>query len=141
MIRLTPFRWTQKEIITKNGIQILALGAGQQMRGRRNKQHRPSLIILDDIEKDDSVQNPRSYYKLRDWLEKSILKAGTSETKIIFLGTIHHYESLLAKYTSQEEHFGWKKKIYRSVINWADNIGLWERWRNIYTCREEYQGE
>jgi hypothetical protein len=53
-----PPRWTQKEILTKNGIKIIALGAEQQIRGRRNKEHRPSLIILDDIEQDNSVQTP-----------------------------------------------------------------------------------
>jgi predicted phage terminase large subunit-like protein len=135
-----PARWTQKEVITKNGIKVLALGVGQQIRGRRNKENRPSLIILDDVEKDDSVQNPESYYKIQDWLEKSVLKSGTPETNIIFTGTIHHYESLLAKYTSPNLYPGWKKKIYRSILNWAENIGLWEKWRNIYNHKEEYEG-
>ena len=49
----TPLKWSQKEIITRNGIKVLSLGVGQQLRGRRNKEFRPSLIILDDIEPGD----------------------------------------------------------------------------------------
>lgn len=136
-----PQRWSQKEILTKNGVKVSALGAGQQIRGRKNKEYRPGLIILDDIEKDDSIQNPESYYKLQDWLEKSVLKSGTSDTNIIFVGTIHHYESLLAKFTSPDKYFGWKKKIYRSIISWAENTELWEEWHNIYSNKTEFNGE
>ncbi|MCX6113166.1 MAG: phage terminase large subunit [Proteobacteria bacterium] len=136
-----PPRWTQKEILTKNGIKIIALGAEQQMRGRRNKEHRPSLIIMDDIEQDNSVQNPESYYKLQDWLDKAVLKSGTSNTNMVFIGTIHHYGSLLAKFTSADMYQGWKKMIYRSIISWADNISLWEEWKNIFCNRNDYEGE
>jgi len=136
-----PPRWTQKEILTKNGIKIIALGAEQQMRGRRNKEHRPSLIIMDDIEQDNSVQTPESYYKLQDWLDKAVLKSGTSNTNMVFVGTIHHYDSLLAKFTSPDMYQGWKKMIYRSIISWADNIGLWEEWKNIFCNRKDYEGE
>jgi len=136
-----PPRWTQKEIQTKNGVKIIALGAEQQIRGRRNKENRPGLIILDDIEADTASQNPENYYKLQDWLEKSVLKAGTSTTNTIFVGTIHHYDSLLAKFTSPDLSYGWKKKIYRSVINWAENIALWEQWTNIFCNKTEFEGE
>lgn len=136
-----PPRWTQKEILTKNGIKIIALGAGQQIRGRRNKEHRPSLIIMDDIEQDNSVQSPDSYYKLHDWLDKAVLKSGTSNTNIIFIGTIHHYDSLLAKFTSLDMYQGWKKRIYRSVISWPDNIHLWEEWKNIFCNKKDHEGE
>lgn len=136
-----PPRWTQKEILTKNGIKVIALGGGQQIRGRRNKEHRPSLIVLDDIEGDISAQSPENYYKLQDWLEKSVLKSGTSNTNIIFVGTIHHYDSLLAKFTSPDMYHGWKKMIYRSIISWADNIGLWEQWTNIFCNKAEFNGE
>jgi hypothetical protein len=41
-----PPRWTQYEIITRNGIKILALGTGQKVRGRRNRQFRPTFILF-----------------------------------------------------------------------------------------------
>jgi predicted phage terminase large subunit-like protein len=135
-----PPRWSKNEIITRNGIKVLALGAGQQIRGRRNKESRPSLIILDDIETDESFQNPESYYKLQDWLTKAVLKSGTSTTNIIYIGTIHHYNSLLAQFTDPQKHPGWNKKIYRSVISWSIHPELWDTWVKIFNYREEYDG-
>lgn len=136
-----PPRWTQKEIVTRNNIKVLALGTGQQIRGRRNQESRPSLIALDDIESDDSVQNPDSYYKLQDWLTKSALKAGNSRTNIIYGGTIHCYGSLLAQFTSSTAFPGWNKRVYRSIISWSPRSELWETWIRIFNHQEGYNGE
>jgi len=136
-----PPRWNKNEVITRNGIKVLALGTGQQVRGRRNKEFRPSLIILDDIESDENAQNPESYDKLYDWVTKSVLKAGTAKTNVVFTGTIHHYHSLLARFTDPNSCPGWNKKIYRSVVSWAVNCKLWEDWELIFNNRLEFEGE
>ncbi len=136
-----PPRWKQNEIITRNDVKVTALGSGQQIRGRRHKQYRPSLIILDDIEGGDEAQTPDGYYKLHDWLTKSVLKAGDTPTNAIFLGTIHHYNSLLAQFTDPKANTGWLKKIYRSVIAWSAHPELWETWENIHNYRVAYKGK
>ncbi len=136
-----PPRWKKGEIITRNDVKVTALGCGQQIRGRRHKQFRPSLIILDDIEGADEAKTAESYEKLHDWLTKSVLKVGDTTTNVIFVGTIHHYGSLLAQFTDSNTNAGWLKKIYRSVIHWADNQELWEEWRNIYNNRIPYGGQ
>ena len=136
-----PPRWTQREIITRNGVKVLSLGTGQQIRGRRNKEFRPSLIIFDDIENDENAQNPDSYFKLDSWVTRSVLKAGNNKTNVIFVGTIHHYNSLLAKFTSDKESPGWIKRIYRSVISWSEHPELWERWARIFNNQEEHEEE
>lgn len=136
-----PPRWKQNEIITRNDVKLTALGSGQQIRGRRHKQFRPSLIILDDIEGNEEAKNQESYYKLYDWLTKAILKSGYDGTNVIFLGTIHHYNSLLAQFTDEKVNAGWLKKIYRSVISWASHQEPWEKWKNIYNFRETYKGK
>jgi len=135
-----PPRWTRREIITRNGIKVMALGTGQQMRGRRNRSERPSLVILDDIETGETSQSPENFQKLENWVTKSVLKAGTKRTNIIYVGTIHHYNSLLSKFTSENDYPGWEKRIFRSVISWAENLQLWEKWRAIFCKRESYKG-
>jgi predicted phage terminase large subunit-like protein len=135
-----PPRWTQKEIIARNGVAMIALGTGQQIRGRRNKEFRPSLIILDDIETDDTVQSPDSFHKLEDWVTKSVLKSGSPKTNVIYVGTIHHYGSLLAQFTNPNMFPGWEKRIYRSVISWSNNPHLWEEWVRIFNNHQEYHG-
>ena len=136
-----PPRWTQREIVTRNNVKILGLGTGQQLRGRRNRQARPTLIILDDIENDESAQNPDNYYKLEDWLTKAVLKAGSAVTNIVFVGTIHHFGSLLARFTDSKQFPGWKSKIFRSVISWAERSELWQTWQNIFRHKEGYGDE
>ena len=132
-------RWKEDEVITQNGVKITALGAGQKMRGRRNQEARPSLIILDDIENDENTQNPDSREKLfNNWLTKAILKAGSSNTNVVVIGTIQHYDSLLAKLTRDNEMPGWDRRIYRSIISRSESK-YWETWANIFHGRELYK--
>lgn len=133
-----PPRWTREEIITRNGIRVTAMGTGQQIRGKRNQQFRPSLIILDDIETDETSQNPENYNKLHDWVTKSVLKAGSNSTNVVFIGTIHHYNSLLAQFTGSNNNPGWQKRIYRSVVSWSEHPELWENWVRIFNNKDEY---
>ena len=65
-----PPRWRQDDIITKNGIEVLALGYNQQIRSRKYKQSRPSLIILDDLEAGNVIQSAENFGKLYDYLTK-----------------------------------------------------------------------
>lgn len=135
-----PPRWTQKEIATRNGVKVIALGTGQQIRGRRNRSARPSLIILDDIETGETAQNPENFQKLEDWLTKSVLKAGTNRTNVVYVGTIHHYNSLLAKFTNDNDYPGWKKWILKSIISWSESPQLWQKWLAMFNNKESYKG-
>jgi len=134
-----PPRWTQHEIVTRNKVKVIALGVGQQIRGRRNREFRPSLVILDDIETNEGLQNMESFNKLEDWLTKAVLKAGSSTSNFIYVGTIHHYGSLLAKFTDPRETAGWNSKIYKSVISWAECPELWERWIKVFHSQDAYK--
>lgn len=134
-------RWSQSEIITSNGIKVIALSTGQQIRGRRNLAARPTLIILDDIETNEVCRNPESAYKLEDWLNKSVLKSGSEKTNVIFIGTIHHFNSLLGRFTDPKQSAGWINRAYKAVISFAERIDLWEKWSKIYHMFEEYNSE
>ena len=57
--------------MTRNGVKVTALGAGQKIRGRRNKAMRPDIIVVDDIENDENTQSEDSRQKLFDWFTKS----------------------------------------------------------------------
>lgn len=135
----SPERWSKDEIITRNGVKITALGAGQKIRGRRNKESRPSLIIVDDIENETNTQSAENREKLEDWFNKAVLKAGDQKTNIIVIGTISHTDSLLARLTGELQMPGWQKRKYKSVISWAIHQELWDEWSAILNYRSNYK--
>jgi hypothetical protein len=137
----SPPRWRRGEIITANGIRVLALGIEQNIRGTRNRQQRPDLIILDDVESRENSASPDGRAKVAECFYKSILKAGTQETKVIVVGTIQHYDSLLAKLTNPVKSPFWTAKVYRSVMSWSSHLELWETWRAILHKRQEYDDQ
>lgn len=91
-----PTRWRRDEIITRSEIKVTALGADRKIRGRRHREHRPSLIILDDIENETEVHSADQRRYQLDWFNKAVLKAGDATTNVVVVGTILHYDSLLA---------------------------------------------
>jgi predicted phage terminase large subunit-like protein len=140
-IKPKPAPWKEGEIITPNKVKVTALGTDQEPRSRRNRKDRPSLIILDDIEPSAPIQNPDNFNKLENWITNSVLKSGTTTTNVVYVGTIHHYDSLLAKFTSENEYPGWEKRIFRSIISYSERLDLWEVWKKIFYRKEQYEGE
>jgi len=135
----SPKRWKIDDITTRNDIKVIALSPNQQIRGRRHNQYRPTLIILDDVEPNDDAKNQESFNTAYDWMTKAVLKAGDSSANIILMGTIHHYNSLLAQFIDPKINTGWTKLLYRSIISYSVHPELWERWSKIYNRQEEYK--
>ena len=140
-VKPKPSPWKENEILTPNKVKVTALGTAQEPRGLGNKKERPSLIILDDIESSEATQAPESFNKLEDWLTKSAFKAGTDDTNIVYIGTIHHYGSLLARVTSPDEFPGWDKRIYKSILRHADRMDLWDEWRQILLRKASHKNK
>lgn len=122
--------WRNDVIITKTDIKIEALGAGKKIRGRKHKSRRPDLIILDDIENDENVRTIEQRRKLENWFFKAVSKAGDDYTDIVYIGTLLHYDSLLAKILKNP---GYRARKYKAVITFAINRELWDAWEVIYT--------
>lgn len=137
---LGPPRWRQDEIITRNGVKVTALGAGKKIRGRRHQEHRPSLVILDDVENDENIRSADQREKLREWFHRAVLKAGTPQTNFVVVGTVLHYDSLLATLTDPAKSPGWQGRRYRSVISWSANPTRWQTWSAVYNGHEKHDG-
>ena len=68
--------WRTGVILTKTDIKAEAIGSGKKVRGRRHRNWRPDLIVLDDIENDENVNTPEQRRKLKNWFDKAVSKAG-----------------------------------------------------------------
>lgn len=122
--------WKASVILLSNGTKIEALGAGKKIRGRRHKQWRPDLILCDDLENDENVNTPDQRKKLRNWFYKAVSKAGDTYTDIVYIGTLLHFDALLANVAQNPSY---KTVKYRGVISFADNTELWDAWEAIFT--------
>jgi len=121
--------WKTSSILLSNGCRIDAVGSGQKLRGRRNYERRPDLIICDDIENDEGVRTVEQRKKTADWFWKAVCKSGDRYTDIVFIGTILHHDSLLANLL---ENPGFRSVRYRAVISEAES-SLWEEWEKLIT--------
>ncbi|NBH80383.1 hypothetical protein D3Z52_19945 [Clostridiaceae bacterium] len=122
--------WKSSVILLANGVKIEAIGSGKKIRGRRHKQWRPDLIVCDDLENDENVYTPEQRKKLRDWYYKAVSKAGDTYTDIVYIGTLLHYDALLANVAKNPSY---RTAKYRGVIRFAVHTELWDAWEAIYT--------
>jgi hypothetical protein len=86
--------WRADLIQLPHGPAIEALSTGQAIRGRRFKEHRPSLIVCDDLQNDSHISSAYQREASRRWFDGSLLKAGDVDTNIVNLATALHREAL-----------------------------------------------
>jgi len=79
-------------------ICVMPRGAGQQVRGMLFGNHRPDLIIVDDLENPDEVMSEEQRRKRREWFYADLMNCvdrGRDDWEIIVVGTVLHEASLL----------------------------------------------
>jgi len=77
---------------------ILPRGSGQQVRGLNWANHRPELVIIDDLENKDEIRSDENRKKLKDWFWSDLMKTEDRYSKgciFIYIDTIKHEDSLL----------------------------------------------
>lgn len=122
--------WQTGVVVTASNVKIEAVGSGKRIRGRRHGPYRPDLFIGDDLENDENVRTPEQRDKLQSWLTKAVLKLGGAGEKfdVIVIGTILHYDSVLNRLLKNPL---WKSRKFKAVIQWPDNMELWDRWEEL----------
>ncbi|MBN2577887.1 MAG: hypothetical protein JXB10_02765 [Pirellulales bacterium] len=122
--------WRSNAIVLRNGVTIEAFGTGQRIRGRRRREHRPTLIVCDDLQNDGHIRSALQREHSRSWFQGMLMKAGTPQTNVLNLATALHRDAL-----AMELHRtpGWTSRLFRAVVRWPENTSLWHAWEAIYT--------
>jgi len=122
--------WKVGVIITNGGHKIQAFGSGKRLRGVRHGARRPDLVWLDDIENDENVRSPEQRDKLEAWIDKAVDPLGPPDGSmdIVYVGTILHYDSVLARKLKNPM---WNATRFKAVIRWPDRMDLWDRFEEI----------
>jgi hypothetical protein len=108
-------KWSESKFITTAGLAVQAKGCGASLRGTRVGPLRPDLIICDDIEKDDLVESPEGRRKLEYWLRRVVMPALAPEGQLVVVGSLIHYDCLLANLRDQRRFPHWNYRVYRAL--------------------------
>ncbi len=100
---LGPFKEESDEwgsaslVFSKSGARITAASSEQSIRGLRHNQHRPDLIIGDDVEDIASTKTRESRNKTYQWMTGEVVPAGDRKTRLVIVGNLLHEDSLLMR--------------------------------------------
>ena len=117
-------KWTQDSLELRNGSKLRGRGSGQALRGGENH-----LIILDDLETDETVASPDQTKALTNWFKTVVLGSTMPWSQVIVVGTILHPDSLLNSLIHEPLTDDWQTRLYRAVKE--DGTSLWEQMWSI----------
>ena len=120
-------KWTENHLILTNPrVSIRAIGWGAQIRG-----FRPDLIIMDDIESDETVISEDIRKKMKDWILKAAINSLTVDGSIIWVGTLINRVSLLYDWIHNLPE-GWHGVFNKAYIDGIQEEGK-ELWPEVWT--------
>lgn len=88
---------SQSLVFNKHGARITVASSDQSIRGLRHNEHRPDLIICDDVEDVQSTKTREGREKTYNWLRGEVIPAGDRNTRLIIVGNLLHEDSLLMR--------------------------------------------
>lgn len=127
--------WGSNSIVLSNfNARITIASTEQSIRGLRHGEHRPDLVICDDVEDLNSVKTKEGRDKTFNWLAGEVLPIGDQETKIVIVGNLLHEDSLLMRLRQSVENGVLDGKFYSfPLVNNKDEIA----WQSKFPTKRE----
>ena len=119
--------WAKTEIELKDGTMIVCKGTGQQLRGIKHGNQRPTLIILDDPEDENNTKTSEAMESNLRWLLQSAIPSlDPKKGRLAVIGTPIHQRCIVE---TLKEMDGWKNMLFKPDLD--NNKALWEEWQPI----------
>ncbi|MDD3531462.1 MAG: hypothetical protein PHV99_02665 [Candidatus Pacebacteria bacterium] len=140
---LGPFQEEQNEwgssslVFSKLDARITAVSTEQSIRGLRHNQHRPDLIIGDDLEDIASTKTREGRNKTYQWLTGEVVPAGDRDTRMIIIGNLLHEDSLMMRLKEDVD----EKRINGVFREYPLLQGQEILWPGKYPTMEEVENE
>lgn len=115
------------EYIDKNNnrIVIKVFGAKVNLRGERYREHRPDIVIVDDVEDASDARSPAYRDEMKRWFIADVLPM-TSSGRIFIVGTVVHNDSLLNHLIEQPPTYPTEFKVFKYGIEDENGNPTWE---------------
>jgi hypothetical protein len=115
-VQVNVVDWKPWSFTTRDGVRFVAYGLGQNPRGTRNRQYRPDYILVDDIDDEKWVGNPRLVAEAVDKLEAAVY--GTMDMgrgRFIVAGNRIHHDGVLARMSRKAVEQGFVHSQVRAL--------------------------
>lgn len=112
-------------VIPKFKARIMAASTEQSIRGSRHWEHRPDLIICDDVEDLNSVKTREGRNKTYGWFTGEVIPTGDRGTRVIVTGNLLHEDSLLMRLKQSMDNGLLNGRFYWYPIADAQGKSLW----------------
>lgn len=90
--------WRQTSLVLESyEARIMSVSVDQGVRSLRHRQHRPDLLICDDMEDLQSTITRESRDKTNNWFTGELLPAGDIHTRTVIIGNLLHEDALLRR--------------------------------------------
>ncbi len=109
----TIYDYMTSLVFKNTGARITVASIDQSIRGVRHYQHRPDLIILDDIEDLNSTRTLENRNKTFEWFTREIVPLGDMDTRIVMVGNLLHEDCLMMRLRKKIE-----AKEIRGTFQW-----------------------
>lgn len=115
-------KWREDELVTSNGVRILARGTGQRIRGSLSGREgitRPNIIILDDFESETNSGTPEAIDKNKKWITRAVEPSLADDGEMVAIGTIISERAYLSTIRQDPS---WTVLFFQALMN-ADCTG------------------
>ena len=122
--------WSDDEFETTTGVKVMARGRGDKVRGIRYRQHRPDMAIFDDMENDETAENPRTTKKIVNWIRGAVLGSLGRGYSAIMVGNLFSPLSGISQLIADQDDEGlprYESKVYDLILDEGtpDERSLW----------------
>ncbi len=91
-------KFTETNILLANGVRILGRSRGQKIRGLRHREHRPDLVLMDDVEEREKVEKKQYRDKTEAWIRSEVIPAcEESKARLVVIGNELHTDAIMAR--------------------------------------------
>jgi len=112
-------------VFNKSNARITVASTEQSIRGIRHNEHRPDLIICDDVEDVQSTKTREGRDKTYQWLYGEVIPAGDRKTRLIAVGNLLHEDSLLMRIKDDIANKRSKGVFKQYPLLDKDDVCLW----------------
>ena len=115
---------------------IMVRGITGSLRGLKHGTKRPSCVVLDDIQNDETAGSDSRVEKLINIIQKSVLNlGGKGKIAVLQAATPITSDDIVERLRHDK---AWKTTIYPAIIKWPTDIlkhpndGLWKKYFDLY---------